>query len=199
MKALHTEKTDCQAGNCGRESALDLEGYLCVSSPTTFVLPTGQRGSGEERQLPKVTQDISGRAPVSSHSLPGPPAAICFQLNYTTGWQALGGAGVTSLTAESSNRWAFLLPQGGRVFQRIMPCRTAAATLELRLPAVHSRCLFAYHNPYSGLPLPTHLPVGWEAKLCTWKPWRDWESGNVDLGCQNITERREGCGLATWD
>lgn len=41
--------------------------------------------------------------------------------------------------------------------------------------------------------------MGWEAKLCTWKPWRDWESGKMDLGCQNITERREGCRPATWD
>lgn len=65
--------------------------------------------------------------------------------------------------------------EGWRAFQRIMPRRTAAATLELGPLSVHSRCPFAYHrltdstftpppptfpSPEQSCPHPlTHLPT----------------------------------------
>lgn len=143
----------------------------------------------EKRQLPKATSLSAAELGLTLPPRPWVPSAFG-----STARQGVGlREGLVLLHPQPS-----LLTDGLFSFhmegpQRIMPPKTAASTLELRHPAVHSRRSFAYHRlTDSTWPPPPRTPPHprWQAELLVWKPCRGWESGSVDLGCWNITERR---------
>lgn len=145
--------------NRGRESASDRTRCLCTFSLTTFA-PPGKQGSGEKRQPPEITSMSEAQLRLPTLP-PGPQLPSAFG---STTQQGVGfWEGLVSLHQQHSLLTDGLFSfNGGRAFQRIMPHRTAASSLEPRPPVVHSKCVFAYHrltDPRPGLPLPTQLPI----------------------------------------
>lgn len=139
-----------------RESALGPEGCLRASSPIVFAHQQ-EKGFREKRQLPKTTSLSPAELGLTLPPRPRVPSALG-----STARQGVGlREGLVLLHPQPILRTDGLFSFHMEGPRRIMPPKTAASTLELRPPAVHSRRSFAYHRLTDSTwpPHPAHLPI----------------------------------------